>query len=88
MSELVERLKQMVEDNDGACFDDLIYDENAIKKAILLLEKKENERKQGALEELENIFDFFKKERFSIIFTDKLKNKLEERLTELKEVKK
>jgi len=43
------------------------------------------ERKQGAVEELERILDFFKKERFSIIFTDKLKNKLEERLKELKE---
>jgi hypothetical protein len=42
-------------------------------------------RKQGAVEELEKILDFFKEERFSIIFTDKLKNKLEERLKELKE---
>jgi hypothetical protein len=44
-----------------------------------------NERKQVAIKELEKILDFFKEERFSIIFTDKLKNKLEERLKELKE---
>jgi hypothetical protein len=42
-------------------------------------------KNQGAVEELEKILDFFKEERFSIIFTDKLKNKLEERLKELKE---
>jgi len=39
IKEVILKLERMVESNNGACFDDLTYDESAVKKAILFLKE-------------------------------------------------